>query len=90
MSYELECRNDSRASFYGKARIEFKDNKKILVSYTTDVAYVEKLENGFCKVVVLGQWSNTTTRHIKEFLKQEGFKAENMKQILKDYGVEKW
>ena len=35
------------------------------------------------------QYSGTTTSHIKEFLKQNGFKADNIKQILKDYKEDK-
>ncbi len=78
--YLLESRHDSRADFYGKARVRQEDNKLILISYTTEVCFIE---NG--KAFVLGSWSGTTTRHIKEFLLQNGFKAENSKQILKDY-----
>lgn len=81
MILELHPEYDSRASFYGKARIEVKGSKKVLWSYTTEVAYIED-----DKAVVYGSYSNTTLRHIKEFLKQNGFKAETTKQILKDYG----
>lgn len=79
--YELSTQYDSRASFYGKARVEDYGFKKVLVSYTTDVA---RIENG--KAFVSGTYSNTTLRHIKEFLLQNGFKAENSKQIMADYG----
>ena len=34
---------------------------------------------------VFGLYSVTTLRHIKEFLKQNGFKAETKAQIAKDY-----
>lgn len=78
--YELEARHDSRASFYGKAQVRQEGERLILRSYQTDVAYTE---DG--RAVVLGQWSATTSRHVKEFLLQEGFKAENTRQILKDY-----
>lgn len=76
----LEAIYDSRKNFYGKARILFKGKDKYLYSYGTKVAYIK---NG--EAVVLGDYSQTTLRHIKEFLKQNGFKAENKKQILKDY-----
>ena len=82
MEEELMIQYDSRKSFYKKAHVKTEDNKKILISYNTEVAYIK---DGFA--VVLGLYSMTTTRHIKEFLKQNGFKAENSKQILKDYGV---
>lgn len=78
--WELEPRYDSRASFYGKARVRKEDGKLILRSYDTDVA---KIEDG--KPTVYGLYSGTTTRHIKEFLKQNGYKAETSKQIIRDY-----
>ena len=34
---------------------------------------------------VYGTYSATTLRHIKEFLKQNGFKADSKSQIEKDY-----
>lgn len=79
---KLEPKYDSSKSFYGKAKVRREDGKLILTSYTTDVA---EIENG--KAKVNGLYSDTTTRHIKEFLIQNGFKAENSKQIMKDYGV---
>lgn len=74
--------NDSHKSFYGKARVFTEGNKKTLVSYNTEVAYIE---NG--KAHVNGLYSATTTRHIKAFLLENGFKAESSKQIMADYGV---
>ncbi len=79
---ELACNFDARQSFYGKAIVRLEDGKLILTSYVTDVAYIEKE-----KAFVNGRYSQTTTRHIKEFLKQNGFKADTMKQVLNDYGV---
>ncbi len=81
-TYELTAQNDSRSSFYRKAQVIIEGNKKTLRSYTTDVAYIE---NG--EAVVKDTYSVTTLRHIKEFLLQNGFKADNKAQILKDYGV---
>ena len=83
METELSCNYDSRASFYGKAEVIEENGRKTLMSYKTEVAYIE---DGIA--VVLGVWSATTSRHIKEFLKQNGFKAEDTKQILKDYKKE--
>jgi hypothetical protein len=80
--YYLECRYDSRASFYGKAVVKVYENKKILYSYNTMVAYIE---NG--KATIEGFYSQTTTRHIKEFLKQNGFYADSKKQMMKDYFI---
>lgn len=80
METYLQTIYSSRQSFYFKARVKQQGKKKTLISYNTEVAYIK---NG--EAVVLGQWSGTTTSHIKEFLKQNGFKADNIKQILRDY-----
>ena len=82
---KLNPKYDSRKSFYGKANVRSEDGKLILRSYATDVAYIENW-----KPVVRGLYSATTLRHIKEFLRQNGFKAESGKQILDDYGEKKW
>lgn len=79
--YDLEPKYDRKKSFYGKAVVTKDKGKLILTSYNTPVA---EIENG--KPIVHGTYSSTTLRHIKEFLKQNGFKAENSKQIMKDYG----
>lgn len=82
--YDLSTQYDSRASFYGKARVEVDDHgNKILTSYTTVVA---SIAHG--QAFVRGTYSQTTLRHIKEFLRQEGFRADNSKQIMADYGTE--
>lgn len=79
---ELEPCYDNRKSFYGKAQQFFYEDGTIeLQSYSTIVA---RIEDG--KAIVYGWYSNTTGRHIKEFLKQHGFWADNKAQILKDYG----
>ncbi len=82
--YGLEPRYDSRKSFYGKAQVDTGDNgdKNKLYSYGTLVA---EIKDG--KPVVYGTYSATTLRHIKDWLKQNGFKAETSRQILADYGV---
>lgn len=79
-TYELEPRYDSRKSFYGKARVETGNGVKKLYSYNTLVA---EIRNG--TPIVYGTYSATTLRHITEFLKQSGFKAETSDQIIKDY-----
>lgn len=82
-SYELKPLYDSRGSFGGKAKVEDDGQRKTLISYSTEVAYIDKKTN---KPVVKGTYSQTTTRHIKEFLKQNGFFVDTTKQILEDYG----
>lgn len=85
--YDLQALNDSRASFYGKARVETDYPEVRLISYTTNVATIkyngQPDDKG--KLEVYGTYSQTTLRHIKEFAKQYGFKAENSKQIMADY-----
>ena len=64
--FELEARFDARKSFYGKAHVIDHENGTFeLQSYDT---IVSRCVNG--KVEELGKFSNTTTRHQKEFRKQ--------------------
>lgn len=92
-TYELKAIYDSRASFYGKATVEEDGENMVLklTSYSTHVATIQQGEEDLGRTEtiaeVYGQYSQTTTRHIKEFLKQHGFKADNAKQIMADYGV---
>lgn len=73
---------DSAQSFYGKAKVFEIENDVFLMSYDTIVAFF----NRDTKIVkVMDTYSATTLRHIKEFLKQNGFKAESKKQIENDY-----
>ncbi len=81
---ELSAQNDSRKSFYGKAHVVTDDDgTQILYSYDTPVV---EIRDG--KVKLLAQWdsSQTTLRHVKEFLKQNGFEATSKGQIAKTYG----
>lgn len=64
--YELVPRFDARKSFYGKAHIVDHENGIFeLQSYNT---IVSSCVNG--KVEEFGKFSNTTTRHQKEFRRQ--------------------
>ena len=78
---ELQTRYDSRKSFYGKAYYTVSHGIKRLYSYNTLVAKINRKGDVY---VDLG-YSNTTNRHIKEFLKQQGCFADNTKQIKEDY-----
>lgn len=80
--YDLAPEFDYHKSFHGKARVNTKDDKnKELYSYNTLVAEIVDGEP-----MVYNLQSATTLRHVKEFLRQNGFKAETIKQIDKDYG----
>ena len=84
MAFEvnLKPQYDSRKSFYGKAKVESDENgNKTLYSYGTKVA---EIRNG--KPIVFGLYSTTTTRHIKDFLMQNGFDFKDSKDILVRYG----
>ena len=86
-TYELKPKYDVRQSFYQKAEVTIHKNTKnetiiSLYSYNTLVSYIIEERN---KAIVLNTYSNTTLRHIKEFLLQHGFKAETKAQIEQDY-----
>ena len=75
---------DSAQSFYGKAKVFEIENDVFLMSYDTIVAFYNRKER---VAAVNGIYSATTLRHIKEFLRQGGFKVESKKQIEKDYCI---
>ena len=79
---ELCPHYDSAQSFYGKAKVFELGNNVFLMSYDTVVAYFNRNTRN---AEIVDTYSATTLRHIKEFLKQNGFKAENKKQIENDY-----
>ena len=86
-SYYLNCRYDSRASFYKKAKVETitSENEEIikLYSYGTLVATIIKVNNTIT-YHYFGQYSQTTTRHQKEFFKQYGLTDNEIKKLFKD------
>lgn len=84
MIYDLSCRYDPRASFYGKAQVEQDEKEVRLYSYGTLVATIEKLEDCF-RFHYLGKYSQTTTRHQKEFFRQARLSEEQIKELFK-YG----
>ena len=88
--YDLGTQYDNRKSFYGKARVDVRDDgTQILYSYGCPVCRIEK-----GKVTLLNKgyrgWasSQTTLRHVKEFLKQNGFEAGSLRELAKMYPVE--
>ena len=91
MEYELSCRYDTRQSFYGKAKVETTSNKNVvdykLYSYGTLVARITKIGN---KTIYhyFGKYSQTTTRHQKEFFKQNGLSDKQIKELFKNGKLE--
>lgn len=87
MTYELDCQFDSRKSFYGKAIVEEvrKDNitELLLYSYNTLVAKIEVCGNK-TRYYGYGKYSQTTTRHQKEFFKQYGLSDKEIKELFKN------
>jgi type IV secretory pathway VirD2 relaxase len=76
--YELHARFDNRKSFYGKARVISTLRYDKLQSYDTIVAIYDKeletleiLPNRI--YAPKGKYSNTTSRHIREFARQNDF-----------------
>lgn len=80
--YDMSPQYDARKSFYGKARVDDTGDEKTLYSYNTPVARISGE-----KVELLPRWdeSQTTLRHVKEFLKQNGFEASSLAQLRKTY-----
>ena len=69
-------------SFYEKAKVEIDGNRIILYSYGSYVAFIEN-----DVAYITGDYTQTTFRHIKEFLLQNGFEAVSKKQMMEDYAV---
>ena len=84
-TYNLNARFDSAKSFYGKAQVLENEQEeiKILQSYETYVCII-KGNHAF----ISDTYSNTTVRHIKEFLKQNGFKVGSKQELIKMYSVD--
>ena len=94
MEYELSCQYDARQSFYGKAMVKtFTNNnnvifRKELYSYGTLVATIiiddfkGKIEK--IKYRYFGKYSQTTTRHQKEFFRQNGLSDREIKELFKN------
>jgi hypothetical protein len=79
METELKPRHSNRKSFYEKAWIINKEDRLTLRSYQTEVAHIKE-----GVAYVQGNYSPTTTCHVKEFLLQNGFEVET-RNINRDY-----
>ena len=83
--YELSPVFDSHKSFYGKARVKVNDDTLQLVSYSTVVAIVTYLSDGAKLAHITGVYSRTTVRHIREFLRQQGFKPGTEAELISEF-----
>lgn len=83
--HELEPHYDRAKSFYKKANVYRNAQGKILLmSYSTIVAEIvdEAVSTtGERQAKVFGWYSNTTARHINEFLQQYGFDKMSKKEM---------
>ena len=91
--YDMAPEYDSRKSFYGKAKVDERpDGTKILYSYGTPVCKITK--DGKATLLRKGYlgWasSQTTLRHVKEFLKQNGLEAGSINDLRKNYPIEQF
>lgn len=82
MKYYLEPMKDARKSFYKKAEVCVNGDVKTLYSYGTKVCVVDKAKKD---VEIIDFYSQTTTRHIREFLTQEGFEIGDKKFLYYNY-----
>lgn len=81
----LDPQFDTRKSFYDKAHtVDDASGAKILYSYNTPVCKINK--SGDVELLPLWDSSQTTLRHVKEFLLQNGFEAGSKQAIAKRYG----
>ena len=78
MKYEVIPHN-GRKSFYGKAIVTEYNGNKVLTSYSTDVAMIDR-EGRFTKL--WGGYSATTMNHINSFRIMNGLKALGKKEWL--------
>lgn len=91
---ELQAIHDTRQSFYKKAMLNITDNENALhielLSYNTIVAnFVEYKKENKCVYEYFGNYSQTTTRHQKEFFKQMGLNDKEIKELFKNGRLEK-
>ena len=69
-TYELRPVYATAQSFYGKAKVECRENSTTLISYTTKVARVK--DDKF-ELLNIDDHSHTTRRHVREFAEQQGY-----------------
>lgn len=78
MITNLEPIYTTQKSFYGKATVEHLDNgHKALYSYNTRVCEL----NDDNQIIEIGYYSQTTARHINDFIMQNGHNKMTKKEI---------
>lgn len=95
LKYELSCRYDTRKSFYGKAEVREETttgkhgtsrvlNLYSYGTYVAKIGYFNIDDKREVTYICLGKWSQTTTRHQKEFFKQNGLNDDEVKEVFKN------
>lgn len=69
---ELKALFDSRKSFYNKATVEIVGNNRTLISYETEICTIYG-DNEIELLCSTDNLTQTTLRHLREFLKQNQF-----------------
>lgn len=88
MFYELMPKFNNQKSFYNKAIIEESKNEKKLYSYGTLVAIYS---NGNLEISSNYNYlTNTTLKHVKDFMFQLGMKPLKKWDLYKTYKTEKF
>lgn len=82
MTYQINP-TDGRKSFYGKAIVEDENGVKRLYSYNTLVC---EIADGNVTLKPMWNCSVTTLRHVRAFLRINGFEADSKADIAKRYG----
>lgn len=78
----LEPQFAGRKSFYGKADVREENGWKILKSYSTDIV---KAKDGQFEMITndIDDLTQTTLRHVREFLQQEGITPPTKSELVK-------
>lgn len=89
---KLEPEFDGRKSFYGKAKVESEDDVKVLYSYGYAVCAIA---GDFGPVLLRDGYANyassaTTMRHVREFLKQNGYDVYPVSKMSDHYPIRSW
>ena len=89
--FDLKSEYDSAKSFGGKAKVLETNNKNVndlqLYSYNTLVARITTI-CGIKTYYYFGKYSQTTTRHQKEFFRQNGLSEEEIAELFKNGKLE--
>ena len=89
MIYELTARFDRKQSFYGKATLKEHGDNITLLSYNTEILRYNKTTKKIKWLTKNSEhFTQTTNRHINEFLRQfTNERTRNKSELLKMAGI---